>query len=177
MRKGLGKGRGQGYKNLVRRDKVIHSQSAKGIKQPQRIKQIRINPLKLKDQAVFYDSLWDNNKGIFYRGTANGKGLGVGVLGHGTYVTWKKGMAEAFAEISAQQTKGTPRVEEIKLSKDLKLLDAQSKTMFDIKKKLGVSPFEKVGDPFFARVLTEEIRKLGFDGVISDKVADGIVVF
>lgn len=41
---GLGKGRGKGYKNLQGSDKIIHSQSAKGIKQPQRIKKIMTRP-------------------------------------------------------------------------------------------------------------------------------------
>ena len=44
-RRGMGKGKGKGYKNLVRRDKVIHSQSAKGIKQPQRVSRIKSMPV------------------------------------------------------------------------------------------------------------------------------------
>jgi len=36
-RKGLGKGRGKGYKNIMSRDPIVHSQSRKGIKQPQKI--------------------------------------------------------------------------------------------------------------------------------------------
>lgn len=36
-RRGMGKGRGKGYKNLIGKDPKVHSQSAKGIKQPQRI--------------------------------------------------------------------------------------------------------------------------------------------
>lgn len=37
-RKGLGKGQGKGYKNIIGRDPMVHRQSAKGIKQPQQIK-------------------------------------------------------------------------------------------------------------------------------------------
>ncbi len=40
VRKGMGKGTGKGYKNIVGVDSRIHSQSAKGIKQPQRINPI-----------------------------------------------------------------------------------------------------------------------------------------
>ena len=36
-RKGLGKGKGKGYKNIQGRDPKIHSDSARGRKQPQRI--------------------------------------------------------------------------------------------------------------------------------------------
>lgn len=39
-RKGLGKGRGKGYKNLIPKDKKVHADSAKGKKQPQKINYI-----------------------------------------------------------------------------------------------------------------------------------------
>jgi len=38
-RKGLGKGRGKGYSNIICKDPAVHSQSARGVKQPQRIGQ------------------------------------------------------------------------------------------------------------------------------------------
>ncbi len=53
VRKGMGKGTGKGYKNLMGSDKKIHSQSARGIKQPQ-----RINPItnkKLEKDIIFRD--------------------------------------------------------------------------------------------------------------------------
>jgi len=37
MRKGLGKGKGKGYKNMMGKDPKVHSQSARGRKQPQKI--------------------------------------------------------------------------------------------------------------------------------------------
>ena len=37
IRKGLGKGRGMGYKNIIPRDPRVHSLSRRGIKQPQRV--------------------------------------------------------------------------------------------------------------------------------------------
>ena len=40
MRKGMGKGTGKGYKNMMGIDPKVHSQSAKGIKQPQSMKPI-----------------------------------------------------------------------------------------------------------------------------------------
>ena len=39
-RKGLGTGTGKGYKNMMGKDPMIHSQSAKGMKQPQKIPKI-----------------------------------------------------------------------------------------------------------------------------------------
>ena len=34
-RKGMGKGKGQGYKNIVHKDKIVHKMSGMGLKQPQ----------------------------------------------------------------------------------------------------------------------------------------------
>ncbi len=53
VRKGMGKGTGKGYKNIVGVDSRIHSQSAKGIKQPQ-----RINPIITKNNRL-YDRDWE----------------------------------------------------------------------------------------------------------------------
>ena len=41
-RKGMMKGRGRGYKNVMGKDPYVHSQSAKGIKQPQKINELKI---------------------------------------------------------------------------------------------------------------------------------------
>jgi len=64
-RKGMGKGTGKGYKNLVGVDSRIHSQSSMGIKQPQ-----RINPLLLNRSSL------DPRKSSFFikealKGTVN----------------------------------------------------------------------------------------------------------
>jgi len=47
-RKGLGKGKGKGYKNLQGRDPKVHSDSAKGRKQPQRLPQ----QFRLSDKPI-----------------------------------------------------------------------------------------------------------------------------
>lgn len=47
-RKGLGKGKGKGYKNIIGKDKKVHSDSAKGRKQPQSERGIHPMPKKLK---------------------------------------------------------------------------------------------------------------------------------
>jgi len=131
----------------------------------------------LKDKARFYEPLYKKNKGVFYRGVSGDKGVGVAALGEGKYVTWDREMAEAFAKISKEEHGGTPTVEAYKVDKDLILLDAQSKTMVDIKKSLGVKSYDKISDPMFAKALTYEIKEKGYDGVISDDKADGIVIF
>ena len=40
-RRGMGKGRGKGYKNIAGKDPHVHSQSAKGMKQPQRVNELQ----------------------------------------------------------------------------------------------------------------------------------------
>jgi len=45
MRKGLMKGKGRGYKNVVGRDPLVHSQSRRGIKQPQKVSKRLICPI------------------------------------------------------------------------------------------------------------------------------------
>jgi hypothetical protein len=42
---GLGKGKGKGYKNIIPKDKKVHHDSGRGIKQPQAIRFIRALPL------------------------------------------------------------------------------------------------------------------------------------
>lgn len=208
-RRGMAKGKGKGYKNIVGTDKKVHSMSAKGIKQPQKINPLVISKSKnqkkivfcpkchqpklsdycdnckikinektkaMQDVADFYEPLYERNKGIFYRGQGEkGESQGFGVLGQGVYVTWRESMAKAFAKSSSPKGEGI--VIEYELPKDLKLLDAQSRTMIEIKKDLGVKSYDRIADPLFARILTDKIKTLGFDGVISDDVADGIVVF
>jgi hypothetical protein len=58
MRKGMGKGKGRGYKNLMGRDPRVHSDSAKGRKQPQRIALFPITKLqKPKNYSFYYEGV------------------------------------------------------------------------------------------------------------------------
>lgn len=53
QRKGLGKGMGRGYKNIIPKDPVVHSMSSKGIKQPQKLSPItRINASPFKSYST-----------------------------------------------------------------------------------------------------------------------------
>lgn len=68
MRKGMARGRGKGYKNIIGTDKRVHSMSAKGIKQPQRINPILNNPKQERFQVLLRGSdvsgyfIWDEEK-------------------------------------------------------------------------------------------------------------------
>lgn len=50
-RKGLGKNKGRGYRNLISKDKQVHSDSAKGMKQPQNINYIPYRKKTQKNQV------------------------------------------------------------------------------------------------------------------------------
>jgi len=127
-----------------------------------------------KYEATFYKSLYDRNKGIFYRGTAkSGKGIGMGALGQGVYLTWHKGMAKAFAQHHGQG--GT--VIAYKIKPGLKILDSKSKLMIDLKAEMGFDPWGYSDDPVYAKFITSQVGKAGYDGVISDNLAEGIVIF
>jgi len=127
----------------------------------------------------FYKTAWTHNKGIFFRGDAGGFGVGYGKLGKGLYVTWDEGLAKRFAERASEQHGGTPKVKRYKFPKNLKILDWQaSPEAIKIREKVGISDFTLGAEtPEVSENLTATIKKKGYEGVISDDVADGIVVF
>lgn len=74
-RQGLGRGQGKGYKNIVGRDPHIHSQSARGVKQPQRILTIphnewrEITKININDYPLIKENILNiknriNEKGV-----------------------------------------------------------------------------------------------------------------
>jgi hypothetical protein len=113
-------------------------------------------------------------RGEWYRGTSTGgKGIGLGLWGVGLYLTWRKGMAKFFA--SRHGAAGV--VHNYRVHPGLKILDGASAEMAKIKRSLGVEPWDKIDDPFFARALTDEVKGAGYDGIINDNPADGLVLF
>ena len=92
-------------------------------------------------------------------------------LGAGTYYSWDEGMAQAYADMKNGEVK------KYKFPRGLKLADAQGPDMAEIKSLMGLQPWEYSGGKMFARVLKVEFESKGYDGVISDKVAEGIVIF
>jgi len=76
-RKGLGKGKGKGYKNIVGKDPKIHSDSSKGRKQPQKLSP-RVNAMlqknpKLKDKN--FKQLQKSGVFLKYQGDADKDGV------------------------------------------------------------------------------------------------------
>lgn len=94
-------------------------------------------------------------------------------LGFGKYLTWEKSMAEAFGELACSSYV----IERYKLPPDIKLLRSESKEMCDLKRRMGFGCRDNIADEIAARILTHEIKKLGYEGVISDSYVDGLVVF
>ena len=99
--------------------------------------------MKTYQQFMTEGSLWDymykTNKGIFYRGqSSSGKGMGIGMLGLGIYLTWSESMAKAFAK---KQSQGIVQTYEVK--KRLKLADNTSNDFAKAKKNMGLKPWEK----------------------------------
>ena len=133
--------------------------------------------LKTYKQFITEASLWDyfykTNKGIFYRGqSSSGKGMGIGMLGLGIYLTWDKGMAQAFAK---KQSKGVLKTYSVK--KNLKMADNTGKDFVQAKKNMGLKPWEWSQSKEFSGFLSGELKQMKYDGAYSDNPAEGIVIF
>jgi len=75
MRKGMGKGKGKGYKNLVGVDSRIHSMSAKGVKQPQKLNLYQQAVIKAKEN--FNQEFILNDGGVIDLKKGNFQNFGV----------------------------------------------------------------------------------------------------
>ena len=126
-------------------------------------------------EASMWDFLYRKNKGVFYRGIGRGgKGTGLGALGKGVYLTWTESMAKAYAK----RIGGKGEVKRYQVKKGLKIVDAETNKDFaSIKSAMGMGVKDYSYDPMFAGMLTMELKRKGYDGVVSDDVAIGIVIF
>lgn len=71
-RKGLGRGTGKGYKNIVGKDPRVHSDSARGRKQPQKIP-FQPSPMKDQELAKAIRNLDPIEERFFHQFLANGQ--------------------------------------------------------------------------------------------------------
>jgi|TARA_B110000285_G_scaffold166686_1_gene186257 hypothetical protein len=131
-------------------------------------------------EATMWNFIYKKNKGIFYRGVGkSGQGTGVGIIGAGIYLTWSESMADAFAK---RQGAGS-EVKKYKIKKNVKMVDAggfanSDQDFIDVKAMMGFEPHQNAGnDPMFAKMLTSMLKEKGYDGVVHDDVATGIVIF
>ena len=126
-------------------------------------------------EASMWDFLYRKNKGVFYRGIGRGgKGTGLGALGKGVYLTWTESMASAYAK----RIGGKGEVKRYQVKRGLKIADVEkNKDFANIKSAMGMGVKDYSGDPMFAGMLTMELKRKGYDGVVSDDVAIGIVIF
>ena len=126
-------------------------------------------------EASMWNFLYRKNKGVFYRGIGRGgKGTGLGALGKGVYLTWTESMAKAYAK----RIGGKGEVKRYQVKRGLKIADAeQNKDFASIKSAMGMGVKDYSSDPMFAGMLTMELKRKGYDGVVSDDVAIGIIIF
>jgi hypothetical protein len=124
----------------------------------------------------WYDDLLT---GDLYRGTTTTSigGSNLGYLGAGVYLTWKKGVAEGFARIAADKQGGEPLIQDYRILAGLNFLDRDSPEWAEIMRELGVEPWDNIGGSVFSNILTQKVRDIGYDGVISKDPYDGLVVF
>ena len=121
-----------------------------------------------------WDFMYKKYKGTFYRGVSSkGIGVGLGALGMGVYVTWTESMAKTFAK---QHGIGG-EVKRFQVKRGLKMVDVQDQDFADVKKKMGFEPWEYSDTMGYSMSLTKELKKLKYDGVVSDKEVEGILIF
>lgn len=128
----------------------------------------------IASEAKFWRGLYARQKGLFYRGARKpgmGGGSGMGALGKGLYLTWNPRMAEFFARRSGGQ------VYTYKVKSNVKLLDNQSDEFNTILAGMGFGPGQYAEDAMFAAIVTREVKELGYDGVLSDNPAMGLVLY
>jgi len=124
-----------------------------------------------------WEYLWRTNKGTFFRGVSEkGTGVGLGALGKGVYLTWSETMAKTFAKAaSGGVSEGV--VKTFKVKRGLNLVDIQDQDFAKVKEMMGFKPHEFSNTLGYANLLTLQLKKLKYDGVVSDKLAEGIVIF
>ena len=124
-------------------------------------------------EASLWDYMYKKNKAVFYRGqSSSGKGMGIGMLGLGIYLTWSESMAQSFAK---KQSRGV--VQTFKVKRGLKMADNTSNDFAKAMANLGRKPWEWSQSKEFSGFLTGELKQMGYDGAYSDNPAEGIVVF
>lgn len=125
----------------------------------------------LNEEMSMWDWMINKYDSTFWRGIgSSGKGTGLGALGKGVYLSWEEGMAKAFAGPNGAVAK-------YKVKPGLNMLDVEDKDFIDIKAEMGMQPWEYSDDPMFAGMLTMMAKEKGYDGIVSDDVATGIVIF
>ena len=125
----------------------------------------------------WYKGLYKHQKGIFYRGEdpkTRKSGAGLGALGTGIYLTWERDTALAYANLSRAGTMAGVVVE-FKVPANLKLADSKGEDFLSVLEKMGITGYS--ADPMFAKALTFELKKMGYDGVVSDDKIEGLVIF
>jgi len=126
------------------------------------------------NEASLWDKIFRQNKGVFYRGIGKGgKTTGLGALGVGIYLTWTEMMAKAFAD----RMGSGGIVKKYKVKSGLKLADDQHPDFTSVKEMMGFEPWEFSDDPMFAKLVTMQLKKKKYDGVVSDKPEIGICIF
>ena len=124
-------------------------------------------------EASLWDYMYKKNKAVFYRGqSSSGKGMGIGMLGLGIYLTWSESMAQSFAK---KQSRGV--VQTFKVKRGLKMADNTSNDFAKAMANLGRKPWEWSQSKEFSGFLTGELKQMGYDGAYSDNPAEGIVIF
>ena len=128
----------------------------------------------INEAASLWNYMYKKYNGTFYRGmSSKGHGVGLGALGMGVYVTWTESMAKTFAKHHGVGGE----VKRFKVKHGLRMVDVQDQDFADVKEIMGFEPWEYSDTLGYASALTKGLQRLKYDGVISDKEVEGILIF
>ena len=109
---------------------------------------------------------------VFYRGVSGkGEGISQADLGAGVYVSNKRGMAQAFADMSEDG-----KVEEYRINPDSNIVEENSPEFIAVKEEVGLTPTMPI-IPLVAEDIRQEALARGIDGVVGRNIATGIVIY
>lgn len=163
LRKGMMLGKGRGYKNIIGRDPFVHSQSAQGIKQPQRMPYFAVNPTLAKySNAKLQEGTVKEHIEHPKFSMEQARQIAKDHLKENPRAYGKFNLEDAKATLLMAFTKykRTPNFDKLPLAEQQKLLDAENKINQATNKKEVVDILKKTG--FYVGVGTTSLLLASF---------------
>ena len=132
-----------------------------------------------------WDLQYKDNSGEFWRAErsegAVGEGLQLGAIGSGVYLAPDARALGTSHDIAKAHLDthlgGEGTLVKYRVREGLKMADADGPDVIAIKKEMGFEPWQYGDDPMYSNWMTAQLKKKGYDGVISTDPFTGMVIF